>query len=197
MCGTSPRLRIRCMEAPYILCSLSWMLPLICLLALILLAFGSGKHLRTHAIPLHSDPYCVHMLYTIVMWIPNLWLNFGSNFICAYQCHSWWQWMFEAYTQASVLVGGHANSADRMVLSFLIWLTKLTAKVGGELPSLHYLLQWLGQDLKRHYLIITSSKKPMQPRSPDPQVSKMQRTFSSSSGLSPAEDSISSIYIYI
>jgi len=36
------------------------MLPLISLLALIL-AFGLGKHLHTHAIPLLSNPYCVYM----------------------------------------------------------------------------------------------------------------------------------------
>jgi len=106
-----PRQRIRRTEAPHSLCCLSWMLPLIPLLALIF-AFGLGKHLHTHAIPLHSDPYFVHMLYTIVMWIPNFWLNFGSNFICAYQCHSWWQRMVEAYTQVNVVVRGHENSAE-------------------------------------------------------------------------------------
>ena len=138
MCGKSPRQRIRHTEAPHSLCCLSWMLPLIPLLALIL-AFGSGKHLHTYAIPPLSDPYCVHnyVIYhsdvnpqllaefwvKLYLYLPVLFMMAADVWsIHPSECGGWRAW----------------RNLSRVVLSFLLWLTKLSAWE----PVFSSLTQW-------------------------------------------------------
>jgi len=118
------------------------MLPLIPLLALILLLFGSGKHLHTHAIPLHSDPYCVYMYIYRSDVRPQLLAEFCVKRYLCLPVSSRWHCMFEAYTQVCVcwLEGMKTQQNCTLVSLMIDQIVSLRASVFIINPAAQHML---------------------------------------------------------